>query len=58
MNAKPPLYILFTMNCEPVGTKNVKQAPKTWVESARTIEGFCDRLSKDFGARQSLKVAA
>lgn len=45
MNTKPNLYILFTMNCEPVAVKTVKQAPKTWVQSARTIEGFCDRLA-------------
>jgi hypothetical protein len=45
MNAKPLLYILFTMNCEPVGDKSAKQAPKTWGQSARAIEGFCDRLS-------------
>jgi hypothetical protein len=45
MNAKPLLYILFTMNCEPVAIKSAKQGPKTWVQSARTIEGFCDRLS-------------
>lgn len=45
MNARPLLYILWTMNCEPVAVKTAKQAPKTWVQSARTIEGFCDRLS-------------
>jgi len=44
MNAKPILHILFTMNCEPVGIKATKQAPKTWELSARSIEGFCDRL--------------
>src|SRR5437667_5485160 len=45
MNAKPLLYILFTMDCVPAANKSTKQAPKTWVQSARAIEGFCDRLS-------------
>jgi peptidoglycan/xylan/chitin deacetylase (PgdA/CDA1 family) len=57
MNAKPLLYILFTMNCEPVASKSVKQAPKTWAESARTIEGFCDRLSS-MGYPATLFVSA
>lgn len=45
MNTKSQLHILFTMDCEPVADKSVKQAPKTWGQSARAIEGFCDRLS-------------
>jgi len=45
------------MNCEPVGTKNVKQSPKTWAESARTIEGFCNRLSS-MGYPATLFVSA
>ncbi|MEO7908358.1 MAG: polysaccharide deacetylase family protein [Roseiflexaceae bacterium] len=57
MNAKPLLYILFTMNCEPVAVKTVKQAPKTWVQSARTIEGFCNRLS-NMGYPATLFVSA
>lgn len=57
MNAKPLLYILFTMNCEPVSVKTVKHAPKTWSQSARTIEGFCDRLSK-IGYPATLFVSA
>jgi len=32
------------MNCEPVGGKAIKQSPKTWAQSARAIEAFCDRL--------------
>src|SRR5512134_2224160 len=44
MNAKPILYILFTMDCEPVASKPTKQAPRTWQQSAQAIEGFCDRL--------------
>ena len=45
MNAKPLLHILFTMDCEPVASKSAKQNPKTWEQSARAIEGFCDLLS-------------
>jgi hypothetical protein len=45
MNTKPTLYILFTIDCESVANKLAQQAPKTWEQSARAIEGFCDRLS-------------
>jgi polysaccharide deacetylase len=45
MKDKSPLYILFTMDCEPVTPRAKKTGPKTWVLSARAIEGFCDRLS-------------
>jgi hypothetical protein len=45
------------MNCEPVAPKVVKDAPKTWVQSARTIEGFCDRLS-NMGYPATLFVSA
>jgi hypothetical protein len=49
MNDKPRLYILFTMNCEPViGTPGKQKGPaghpQTWEQSARSIEGFCDLL--------------
>jgi hypothetical protein len=57
MNNKLRLYILFTMNCEPVAGKSVKQNPTTWEQSARTIEGFCDRLSS-FGYPATLFVSA
>jgi peptidoglycan/xylan/chitin deacetylase (PgdA/CDA1 family) len=45
MSDKPPLHILFTMDCEPVTSRKVQTGPKTWVLSGRAIEGFCDRLS-------------
>jgi hypothetical protein len=44
MNDKTPLYILFTMDCEPVATKGIAEGPQTWEISARAIEGFCYRL--------------
>jgi len=33
------------MDCEPVGSKTAKLSPATWEQSARAIEGFCDRLA-------------
>jgi hypothetical protein len=57
MNTKPPLYILFTMDCQPVAVKSLKQAPTTWSQSARAIEGFCNRLS-DMGYPATLFVSA
>ena len=57
MNAKPLLHILFTMDCEPVVAKAAKQAPKTWEQSGRAIEGFCDRLSS-MGYPATLFVSA
>jgi hypothetical protein len=45
MDDRPLLHILFTIDCEPVTPRAVKSGPKTWVQSARAIEGFCDRLS-------------
>ena len=57
MNAKPLLYILFTMDCEPVVSNSTKQAPKTWEQSGRAIEGSCDRLS-DMGYPATLFVSA
>lgn len=62
MNAKPRLYILFTMNCEPVAGKSGKQKspmqpPQTWGQSARAIEGFCDLL-QSMGYPATLFVSA
>src|SRR5215211_3177524 len=62
MNAKPRLYILFTMNCEPVAGRSSKQQsltqpPQTWEQSARAIEGFCDRL-QGMGYPATLFVSA
>src|SRR5690242_6406148 len=57
MNAKPTLHILFTMDCEPVMGKSVKQAPKTWEQSARAIDGFCNLLSS-MGYPATLFVSA
>jgi len=40
----PPLHIIWTMDCEPVSTRANALAPRSWDQSARTIEGFCSRL--------------
>jgi hypothetical protein len=44
MTAKPPLHVLFTLNCEPAGNRANAEAPPTWEWSARAIEGFCLRI--------------
>src|SRR3954452_15873418 len=63
MSDKPFLYILFTMNCEPSAgiptgkQKRPTQHPQTWEQSARSIEGFCNRLSS-MGYPATLFVSA
>ncbi len=42
MSTKVPLYILFTMGCEPPEGKPAPEQPKTWESSARAIEGYCN----------------
>ena len=46
MADKLPLYVLFTMNCEPPKSRTAKSGPETWEMSARSIEGFCIRLGR------------
>lgn len=41
---RPPLHILFTMDCEPAATKWAPDGPKHWELSARSIEGFSGLL--------------
>ena len=48
-----PLYVLFTMNCEPPKSRTAKSGPDSWEMSARSIEGFCIRLGRA-GYRPSL----
>jgi len=62
MNDKPRLYILITMNCEPVVVTPGKQKrpiqhPQTWEQSARSMEGFCD-LASSMGYPATLFVSA
>ncbi len=44
MDSKPALYVVFTMDCEPVASKAVRSGPKSWEQSVRSIEGFSYRL--------------
>jgi hypothetical protein len=43
MAAQPELHIIFTLNCEPPARVG-SDAPRTWEQSARGIEGFCTRI--------------
>jgi hypothetical protein len=42
------LHILFTMDCQPaaapLGARGAPEGPKSWEQSARSIDGFCTRL--------------
>jgi hypothetical protein len=44
MAARPTLYVLFTMNIEPPGGRNVQDGPPSWSVSAQAIDGFATRL--------------
>jgi hypothetical protein len=46
MTVKPPLHVLFTLNCEPAGVRTNAEGPKTWEASGRAIEGFCIRVGR------------
>ncbi len=39
-----PLHIAFTMNCDAPVRKSPNTSPDSWETSARSIEGFCDRV--------------
>lgn len=38
------IYVIFTMNCQPAGTRGAPEGPHNWGQSARAIDGFCTRL--------------
>src|ERR671932_2633223 len=44
MNARPTLHILFTMDCQAPTTGAVLGRPRNYEMSARSIEGFCNRV--------------
>lgn len=44
MGPRPSLHILFTMTCEAVVTRKHPIGPRTWEQSARSLEGYCDCL--------------
>lgn len=56
MSAKPPLHVLFTMDCRPRSLQRSADLPGSWELSARSIEGYCDVLLR-FGYPPTLFVA-
>jgi hypothetical protein len=44
MADKVTLHVLFTMDCQPSGTRGAPEGPKSWEQSAVAIDGFCTRL--------------
>jgi hypothetical protein len=45
--AEPPIHVIFTMDCQPAGTRQAPEGPKGWGLSARSIEGFCTCLRNE-----------
>ena len=45
MTDRPRLHIVFTMDCDSVALRHTERnAPRSWEQSARAIEGYCSRL--------------
>ncbi|HWQ14539.1 MAG TPA: hypothetical protein VNL77_17205 [Roseiflexaceae bacterium] len=45
MTDRPALHIVFTMDCDVVALKrSARDVPHSWEQSARAIEGYCNRL--------------
>jgi hypothetical protein len=44
MADKIPLRVIFTMDCQPSGSRGAPEGPKSWHQSAQAIDGFCTRL--------------
>jgi hypothetical protein len=44
MDSAIPLHVVFTMDCQPAATTTAPEGPKSWEQSARSIDGFCTRL--------------
>ncbi len=42
--ALPSVHVLFTMNCLPAGSHLAPDGPANWIQSARSIDGFCGTL--------------
>ena len=42
MSTVEPLHIIFTMDCHPAATKGAPEGPKSWEQSVRAIDGFCN----------------
>lgn len=41
---RPPLYVLFAMDCYPAATRTAPEGPRTWEQSIRSIDGFCAQV--------------
>lgn len=44
MDASVRLHVVFTMDCHPAATRMAPDGPKTWEQSARSIDSYCTRL--------------
>jgi hypothetical protein len=45
MSERTPLHIIFTLDCDVVALKRgARDVPQSWEQSARAIEGYCERL--------------
>lgn len=44
MAAKRTIHVLFTLDCESIAIRSAREGPRTWEQSARAIEGYCNRL--------------
>jgi hypothetical protein len=52
---RPPLHVIFTLDCPPHGARCLPAAPATWEASARSIDAFCTTLLRA-GFRPTLFV--
>jgi hypothetical protein len=41
---RPPLLVIFTLDCPPYGARCLPAGPATWEASARSIDAFCTTL--------------
>jgi len=41
---RPPLHVIFTLDCPPYGARCQPSGPSSWEASARSIDAFCTTL--------------
>ncbi|MCL6541600.1 MAG: hypothetical protein K6T87_13640 [Roseiflexus sp.] len=44
MTSRLTIHVLFTLDCESIAIRAAKEGPRSWEQSARAIEGYCNRL--------------
>lgn len=44
MREPTPLYIVFTLDCQPAGTSKAPEGPRRWEQSSRSIDAYCAAL--------------